>query len=172
MSLQQEIGNWDGKSRATIKAVYRRFAGDPAFASMLVGLLHQRELERGATWLLKRHLETGSALSADDVSQLCGALPGIEDWEAKLHVLQSLTYFEIDRATKTTVEAFVRECLDADNKFVRAWAYSGFYELAEQFAEYRDEAARLLDTAMSNEAPSVKARIRNIKRTDTMGKSS
>ena len=166
MSLEQKIANWDGKSKETITAIYERFENESAFAPTLVRLSGQSELERGATWLLKRYLESGGTLSAKDVSQLLSALPASEDWEAKLHILQCLTLLRIADKDRTTVEAFVREGLDSDNKFVRAWAYSGFYELARQFRDYRDEAEQLLENAMSREAPSVKARIRNIRRID------
>lgn len=57
---------------------------------------------------------------------------------------------------------FLRNCLISDNKFVRAWAYNGFYELALQYPAYKTEVKKFLDMAMKDEAASVKARVRNI----------
>jgi len=57
------------------------------------------------------------------------------------------------------VEIFLRVCLLDNNKFVRAWAYKGFYELAVQ---YPKETRQFFEMAMRDEAPSVKSRIRNI----------
>ena len=52
-----------------------------------------------------------------------------------------------------------------NNKLVRAWAYNGFYEISRQYPEYKEETKKLFAMAMKDEAPSVKARIRNIMRT-------
>ena len=57
---------------------------------------------------------------------------------------------------------FLRNCLVDNNKFVRAWAYNGFYELAVQYPEYEKETKQFFEMAMRDEAPSVKSRIRNI----------
>ena len=47
-------------------------------------------------------------------------------------------------------------------KFVRAWAYNGFYLLAVQHGEYEAEARQLLTMALRDEPASVKARVRNV----------
>jgi len=60
------------------------------------------------------------------------------------------------------VEAFLKKCLVDDNKFIRAWAYNGFYELSVQYPEHKDETKQFFEMAMRDEAPSVKSRIRNI----------
>ncbi|MEW8322573.1 MAG: hypothetical protein AB2606_07985 [Candidatus Thiodiazotropha taylori] len=60
------------------------------------------------------------------------------------------------------VSAFLRECLTSSNKFVRAWSYNGFYELAIQHPQYQQETKVFFEMAMRDKAPSVKARIRNI----------
>ncbi len=51
------------------------------------------------------------------------------------------------------------------NKFVRAWSYNGFFELSRQHSEYLDETKQFFQMTMRDEAPSVKARIRNIMKT-------
>jgi len=68
----------------------------------------------------------------------------------------------IQKQDKKSVENFLRKTLYNSNKFVRAWTYNGFYLLAKQHPEYHDETEALLESAIKNEAPSVKARIRNI----------
>jgi hypothetical protein len=57
---------------------------------------------------------------------------------------------------------FLRTCLADENKFVRAWAYNGFYLLSQQYPEYQQETEQFFAMAMRDEAASVKARIRNI----------
>jgi hypothetical protein len=65
-----------------------------------------------------------------------------------------------------TVEAFLRVSLTDSNKFIRAWAYNGFYEMAIQYPEYKNETKQFFEMAMRDEAASVKARIRNIIKKD------
>jgi len=89
-------------------------------------------------------------------------LPQFGHWETKLHILQCIPFLQIAKTEKKEVEAFLRKCLVDNNKFVRAWAYNGFYEISVQYPEYRNETKQFFDMAMRDEAPSVKARIRNI----------
>ena len=89
-------------------------------------------------------------------------LQSLEHWESRLHVLQSIPYMPIPGTHKKKVETFLRECLVDDVKFVKAWAYSGFYELAVQYPEYQDEAEQFFEMAMRDQPASVRSRIRNI----------
>lgn len=56
--------------------------------------------------------------------------------------------------------------LSDNNKFVRAWAYNGLYELSRQYEDLRIETMLLLDAGLNDEAASVRARIRNILRAE------
>ena len=79
-----------------------------------------------------------------------------------MHLLQCLPYLTIDTREVKQLEPFLRRCLQSENKFVRAWGYNGFNELALQHADFKPEVDSLLAAALEEEAPSVKARIRNI----------
>ncbi len=162
MGIEQEITRWDGRSAADIGAVFDRFKDDSSFVATLVDLSNEKELQKGSTWLLKHYLESVGSISAEHVEKLVKLLPQLENWEARLHVLQCIPYLRITNDDRKAMELFLRRCLTDDKKFVRAWSYNGFYELSRQFPEYRSEAERLLETAMKDEAPSVRARIRNI----------
>lgn len=162
MSLEQEIVSWDGKSSSEIDAIYTRHCEEDSFASKMIELSQKLDLQKGTTWLLKRHLEDGQKLEAKKCAALFKLLPKLEHWESKLHILQCLPYMKIGRAEVKNVEAFLRKCLTDNNKFVRAWAYNGFYEVSLQYLEYKEETKQFFEMAMRDEAPSVKARIRNI----------
>lgn len=162
MSFKQEIANWDGKSASAIAATYSRYSDDDTFVLKLIAFSLQTDLQKGATWLLKRYLESNRKLTASEIAALFKRLPELEQWEAKLHVLQCIPYMPIQASEKKNVEAFLRRCLVENNKLVRAWAYNGFYEISRQYPEYKEETKKLFATAMKDEAPSVKARIRNI----------
>ena len=163
--LEADVAAWDGKSADAIAGVYARHAGRRGFLDGLVALLEKEPLQRGATWLLKHHLEQadepGDRKLADRVYAV---LPDLTHWESRLHVLQCVPRLPISRARRKRVEAFVREALEDQKKFVRAWAYGALYELARQHDEYRAEALERLDRALESEAASVKARIRQLQK--------
>ena len=162
MNFQKEIENWDGKSAKDIAEIYKQHCHDKAFKSNILMLIANPRTQKGSTWLLKHHLENNIGLDDQELNELYNKLDILEYWESKLHILQSLPFLIIPETHKKTLERFLRACLVENNKFVRAWAYNGFYELATQYPEYTQETKAFFEMAMRDEAPSVKARIRNI----------
>jgi len=162
MSVKTEIEQWDGKSANDIGVIYERHCYDSSFISEIIALVGNVSLQKGATWLLKRYLENENRIADGDVSRIFERLGAIGQWESKLHILQCLPFIPITKSEKRKVEVFLRNCLVDNNKFVRAWAYNGFYELAVQYPEYEKETKQFFEMAMRDEAPSVKSRIRNI----------
>lgn len=162
INLEQAIQQWDGKSAEDISCIYDGYAGFTDFVSSTIALIKKEGSQKGASWLLKRHLENEQQLEPKQTAQLWALLSDLGCWETKLHLLQSLPYLKIGNNGKQKVEHFLRCCLSDNNKFVRAWAYHGFYELSLQYPEYQEETKRFFALAMKDEAASVKARIRNI----------
>ena len=162
MSVKTEIEQWDGKSANAIGMIYERHHHDPSFISETIALIANASLQKGATWLLKRYLENKNKIADDQVSKIYEKLGALEQWESRLHILQCLPFMPITKPEKRKVELFLRSCLADNNKFVRAWAYNGFYELAVRYPEHEKETRQFFEMAMRDEAPSVKSRIRNI----------
>lgn len=167
MNFQSELAAWDGKTVATLEAIFARAGSDPQFPDLqfvdaLIDYLSQPVLQKGASWLLKKRAESGDAFSAEQVDAIYALLPQLEAWETKLHILQSIPALPISVAQREGVEDFLRSALLDKNKFVRAWAYNGFYELARQYPEFREEAGALFERSLHEEAASVRARVRNI----------
>ncbi len=162
MNIEQAIAGWDGKSAEDIENIYNRYSSDSLFVANLIDFTRQTALQKGATWLLKHHLQRGRRISAEQAASVFKLLSQLSHWESMLHILQSLPYLRIGKSDVKVLEVFLRQCLLDTNKFVRAWAYNGFHELAKQHPKYRDEARQFFEMALKDEAPSVKARIRNI----------
>ncbi len=162
MDIEHKIASWNGKSAADIKATYDTHSADCHFADTLIELAFTDPCEKGATWLLKAWLEAGHSLEPAQSSKIYASLDQLNHWEAKLHVLQCLPFMTITESQSRCVYNFLRLTLTDRNKFVRAWSYNGFYELSRQHSHYLDETKLYFDMAMRDEAPSVKARIRNI----------
>ncbi|MDE0231542.1 MAG: hypothetical protein OXN93_04595 [bacterium] len=162
MTLSEEIASWDNRSAAALQSTYERHSDEEGFLATILEHIADVEFQRAATWLLKRHLEAGNSLSPESSRAILGVLSDQEDWESKLHILQCLPYFDIPEAETAGLEQFLDSCLESDNKFVRAWAYSGYNELSLRFPRYREEVDHMLAKAGESEAASVRARIRNI----------
>ncbi len=164
MSLEQEMACWDGKLINDLEAIYSRHSGNGSFLKDVIELLQNEARQKGASWLLKRHLENGNKIEVGEIAVIYGFLPELVHWEAKLHILQCIQFMKIGKSEKGQVEVFLRSCLAETNKFIRAWAYNGFYEFSVQYPEYKTETKQFFEMAMRDEVPSVKARIRNIMR--------
>ncbi|MYC83381.1 MAG: hypothetical protein F4X19_15015 [Acidobacteria bacterium] len=162
MALWEEIASWDGKSAAALQSTYERHSDEEDFLATILEHIADVELQRAATWLLKRHLEAGNPLYPGGSLAILGVLSDQEHWESKLHILQCLPFLDIPEDESPGVEEFLDSCLESDNKFLRAWAYNGFNELSLRFPRYREEVNLMLAKAVESEAASVRARIRNI----------
>lgn len=162
MSLEQEIASWDGKSAADIKAIYDVYNADSHFSDTIIALSLTDTCQKGATWLVKAWLEAGNNFEQAQIAKIYGALDQLKHWEAKLHILQSIPFMSITGNDSSKLYNFLKITLTDPNKFVRAWAYNGFYELSRQHSKYKDETKQYLVMAMRDEVPSVKARIRNV----------
>ncbi len=162
MSIERDLLAWDGKSAGDIKAVFDAHRKGSDFADKIVELSVMSAYEKGGTWLLKAWLEEGHKLEQAQVSKLYRSLSQFEHWEAKLHILQSIPFMPIAEGDCNKVYQFLMNTLTDHNKFVRAWSYNGFYELSKKHPKYLNETKQYFEMAMRDEAPSVKARIRNI----------
>ena len=162
--LTEELGAWDGKSTAALQSIYRRHCADEDFVATTLVLVADVNLQRAATWMLKRHLELGNSLSVGECRSILGSLSVQQDWESKLHLLQCLPYLSIADEDRAGLEQFLDACVRSDKKFVRAWAYSGLGELALRFPQYREAVDGMLARAGASEVASVRARIRNLRK--------
>ncbi|MEM8858280.1 MAG: hypothetical protein AAGD96_08170 [Chloroflexota bacterium] len=116
--------------------------------------------QRGASWQVKAFFESGGELKPDQTNQIFKHLPTYEHWETKLHILQIFPYLEFPVHKKNVIKTFLDDCLQAKNKFVRAWAFTGLHQLASTFPEYQQEAFERLNRAMETESGSIKVRVR------------
>ena len=166
MTLKSEIASWNKRSHDEIEDIYQRFGESKDFSLQLAEMIGDPELQLGATWLLKHHLEqlkfkVGQKVEPKVADLIFESIHGFCHWESRLHILQIMDHLPIAKDKLKAVEYFVRECLVAENKFVRAWGFTGFCQIAEQYPDYKLEAKQLLQYALENEtAGSVKARVR------------
>ena len=164
MNLISDIAAWDKKSVNIIVQIYDHYSAEPEFVRQIVSLMPSETLQSGSTWLLKHYLEHHKQPIAEHlVETIYLHLDKLVEWEAKLHVLQCMQYLPVSKICKNSTELFILENIVSEVKFVRAWAYSGYYHLARQYPELRQQVERVLTDALENDpAASVKARVRKL----------
>lgn len=160
VALAEDIAAWDGQSATRISAIFERYKADKGFASALARLMESPSHQRGSTWLLKRFLESGARAGGGLSGLVYARLAHLDDWEAVLHVLQSMSHLPISERAAPGVASFLRVNLKHPRSFVRAWAYNGLYLLGKQHEAHRKKAQALLAAGLRDDAASVKARIR------------
>ncbi len=154
------LKNWDKKSAQDITEIYNRFSDEQSLTLMLIAMLDKPDCQMAASWLLKHHFESTNNQSIDVSIKIYNKVAELIDWQSRLVMLQSMPYLPIPEQSVIKVEAFIRDCLTDLNKFVRAWAYNGFYLLAKQYPSYQTEALDFLNLGLTDEPASVKVRIK------------
>ncbi|HJT65559.1 MAG TPA: hypothetical protein VJ749_03845 [Pyrinomonadaceae bacterium] len=164
--LKAELERLDGGPTGTFDTFLSEHRPSEAMIDELVLLLtaDEAKIHRQVTALLKRLAENGTHFTSEQRRAIFDSLAEIKDWESKLHLCQMLQHVQIPKASQANVAWFLERCLSEPNKFLRAWAYHGFYELAKQHRAYRQLALDHLDRAEREQSAAVKPRIRNIRK--------
>jgi len=158
--LETALRNWDKKSAQDITDIYNCFCDEQSIDIKLIGFLDIQDCQMAASWMLKHHFESIGIQRQDISGKLYQKIASLTDWQSRLVILQSMPYLPIPEQSVQMVELFVRDCLTDMNKFVRAWAYNGFYLLARQYSSYQSEATEFLNLGLTDEPASVKVRIK------------
>jgi len=162
MKLRHHVKNWDGKDIEFLKTTYEHYATEEGFHQDLLDSLALTEKHQSAaSWLIRRSLQRGYTPDGQQTSYIFRVLADCTSWEAQLNLLQCMELLQVPVSARPVLEKYLREALTNPNKFVRAWAYNGFYQLARQYPELREEALEFMQMGQRDEPASVKARIRN-----------
>lgn len=161
-TLRRELTEYDGRNPTILAEMSRRHHDHAAFLSELVSLASDAEtvVSEGATWIIKAQLEEGNTLSPQDVQRLVSRLDDVTAWQAQLHICQSLRYIAVPENAAGALEAWLKKIVNAPRPFLRAWALDALCGVLG--AGSRTQA--LLDQMESDEAASVRARVRNLRR--------
>jgi hypothetical protein len=165
MDLECKLREWDGVHIEYLTRIYAAHYLDLIFFHTLISIcINDQSLQKPTTWLIKHHYDNGHTLPCDLTEKLLTTCKNIENWEAKLHLLQLLPYIKLTEKSIIITEDFTRKCLKDNNKFVRAWAYNGIYELTKYIPELNNELESICKIAMETESASVKSKVRKIQK--------
>ena len=161
--LNSKLKLWDGVHIEYLAELYGANSSRLEFFENLVTIcVNEQDLQKTATWLIKHHYDNGQTLPKQLTERLLTSCKTVKNWEAKLHLLQLLPYFKLTNKSIILTEDFIRKCLEDNNKFVRAWAYNGFYELTKYIPELREELEFVCQRAMETESAAIKSKVKKI----------
>lgn len=163
MSLLYDLAQFDGKAAAVLQDIFR--ANHPPSGDVLDTLVDvvgddDAHMQTGASWLLRYYLADGFELTQAQVSRLASHLAGVHDGFGRLHLCQALRDLDVPSVDAEAFAEFIRDSAASRNTFLRAWAPDAFFRLALRHERYMDEARTMVVTALSDPAPSVRARAR------------
>lgn len=154
---------WDGVHIEYLTDLYRANSSSLDFFENLVTIcVIEQDLQKATTWLIKHHYDNGHTLSELLTERLLTSCKTIENWEAKLHLLQLLPHFKLTHKSIPKADDFVRNCLTETNKFVRAWAYNGLFELSKYIPEMKTELEFICQRAIETESAAIKSKVKKI----------
>ncbi len=160
------LSAFDGKHLPPLVAIVAEVTPTKPVLNEIISLAMDPDLriQTASTWLLKNWAEKGVRLTQAQLEALFASLPEIAHWEARLHLCQILPHVRIPKECDKILVWFLEGCLQDENKYLRAWAYNGFYELSQQFPAYNDRVNGILEAGEMEKSAAVKARIRNIRK--------
>ncbi|MEO1652638.1 MAG: hypothetical protein AAFU64_03750 [Bacteroidota bacterium] len=161
--LKAALLAWDGVHTDLLIDIYQKNREQPDFFEKLILISQeQADLQMATTWLVKHHYDQKESLGDAQMNELFAICPQVTAWEAKLHLLQVMGKFRLSEKNLIPVEDFVRQCLEDEVKFVRAWAYHGLYELSQFNPELKREIRYWGERALETESASIKSKVRKI----------
>lgn len=151
--------------RDSLLNLYDKYSKDKEFVDTLFNTLAEKEeATHVICWLLKRYTEDEGVLSPSQVHQLTSFFADSRDWQSELMFLQLLPNINLTDNDYENVDKLVKRSIGADNKFIKAWAYQGMYELVKLNPGLVGELEFYCEKALKTEEGAVAARVRKIKR--------
>ena len=162
--LRRSLDSFDGNAVSMLSEIRARFGTSTDFKPALIGLFAETEghISRGATWIWLDHLKAGGTATREDWAAINDQLDQITDWQAVLHVLQSVDFLTELPANTRALSAFASRHLSHKRPFVRAWALNALCRLAALDPSLTAEAIQAHADALNDPAASVRARARNL----------
>ena len=166
LSLREALLEYDGKSTAVLSEIAHNYSSDPSYAADLFSLFNDQSkaIADCATWLLKYDLETGKKLNPDLAAELIKAVNALSSWAACLHICQSVRFLDLSKQQAMALATWSCTLLDHQRPFVRAWSLDVLVYLSLKHSVLVNEAKLALGHADEDDAASVRARARNLRK--------
>jgi hypothetical protein len=162
LKFLEDLSRFGGKDLTPLRDIKARTPASPSVLGLLVDSLavDDTNAQVGGSWLLAAYLKEGAQLTGAQVAQLASALANMRDGFGRLHICQAAEHLTVPVEHTDAFADFYRSSAKSDNTFLRAWAPHGLFHLASRHRTHMREAQDMLEQALSDPAPSVRARAR------------
>lgn len=166
MEIVSALESFDGKRTVVLEQLNDQLPRtERVMAELLAVAEHDEDrFQVGATWILKKWSDEGEPLVAKSVATFVRILKQAVCWEVRLHLLQMLVSLDIPKRSQSALLKKLRDLLSDQNKLIRAWAVSVWVAIADQNEILRQEAIERLEQLEVDEAASVRARVRQLRK--------
>ncbi len=162
-ALLKAVQSWNGKDNHPLKDYYHDSNPEEFIQCILTAATESKEFHVQLSWLLKYHLENGGQLESKDREALILNFLPSEEWPVPLHIFQLVyRWTDLSAEEQNLVLQAAQKGRGSDNKFLRAWSYQAVFELSKFQKELKAELQFLAERAITEEAASVKVRLREI----------
>lgn len=156
------LNNWKGPEVNSLKHLYEKHFGKVEFWNDLLDLYQIQALEIPATWMFKNHYRYKRKLQSEQIDIIINYFNQLGYWESRLHVLQLIPEFKINKRQAELLEKPIYTLLKSETKFVRAAAYEAYFEVVKNIPELSNEFKEICLAAQQTESASVLVKIRRI----------
>ena len=162
LTIEHRLRSFDGSSTEPLAEVAREFGQQESYLAALIECVtnRSRDVQAGAAWLIKHHVDAGHIPTPDLTETLAASALAFCSWEAQLSVLQIVDRLPLTDVAANDLSALAAACMHARRAVLRAWAFDALLALAKFDERFADAAALAAKSAQEDEAASVRARAR------------
>lgn len=164
--LERRLQEFDGVAVSILSEARSACRNDPDFHFELIRLCRdpREHIANGATWIVKAESDDGVHFEPEVLNPLISSLDTLPDWQARLHICQSVDAFVLSRKQAETFFGWAASLADHDRPFLRAWSVHAMVNLSLRFDRLLDGAEAALCAAERDTAASVRARARKLRK--------
>lgn len=165
-AVPERVLEFDGKTTGSLEAACKAAGPDfTGFARLLeLAASEDSRLQIAATWAIRKLLELGAEITAEQSATFIETAAVQIAWEARLHIVQSVQFIRNEDFDTRKLAEIITPWHLAKRPFLRAWTLDALCRLAQRDPSLKDSAAALLAKADDDPAASVRARVRNLRK--------
>lgn len=152
---------------AELRALYQSHTNDPRLPLIIAEAVASGDsaLEQNGGVLLKEFLESGCDFSDEQWEIVIDSLTPKMNWTCRLNLCHAfVVHPRLLKRDKIALSSFFHDAIQDKNAFLRAWAISAFWALADLDSDYADEAMEYRERGLKEKAASIRARMRHLER--------
>ncbi|WP_282605195.1 hypothetical protein [Pelagibius sp. Alg239-R121] len=163
----ERVLEFDVKTTGSLEAACRSAGKNFTEFDRLLVLADSEDtrLQTAATWVVRKLLELGAELTSAQLERFVESAAAQTAWEARLHIAQSIQFIGDEDLEVQKLAKIIQPWCNAKRPFLRAWALDAICRLAQRDPGLKPTASERLARGAEDPAASVRARVRNLRKT-------